>query len=785
MKRSCIVLILGALVLPASAETILVEDGRARAVIVTSAQPSEVTTTAAAELQHFLERMSGTKLPIRKLPDAAPGADATRILVGPSEAVRKLEVGVPTGYDFDGDDEGFVLETVGRDLVVAGNEDGPYQGTLYAAYELLERLGCRWYFPGAFGEVVPKTPTVRAARVDVVARPSFAVRNIWRSGWADTTEGYGLWARRNKMTGRALFAFPGDGSIRNLAPPDKHFKEHPEIYALSREGERVAKGSFGVHGQQHETMLCMTNPLTVRIAVQTISDYFKANPQAGSYAFSPPDGAPRCHCEACLAGEHDFHNERGSRPCVSDTYYNFVNKVARAVAKDFPDRYILTLAYSNRVRPPEGLDEPWSKNIIIQIARLGVCTMHPLGSPRCVFARQYLATLDAWSRFCSKLAIYDYDPQSDLSRMPFWNVHSIRANMPIYHQHGVIGFTTEGHNTFLRTGLNYYIRARLMWDVNADVDALLEDFYRNFFGPAAAEMQAFIEAVEDSMAQSDAHMRWTTGVVDWAAVFPQPRIAALSRRLGAAERLADTPEIKSRVAAYRAVHQYMMTYHDFVAAERGGRFAEAVKIVDRLAEPINAVERIQKGLYPPDGAYVRQRRDGMDRLRNRVTPRAERDGGPRGERVALAPEHAGFRTDPHNLGLFEQWHRSEVADRLDWKPVSLHADWTTNGYRDAEGHGYTGYAWYRFSVPVPERFAGRTFKLHLPAVHAERMWIWANGRLVHSPTHNQKRSGLDADVSRAVQPGKANAFTVRIYASQSSLQHGGLAARPLLWSPRD
>ena len=56
-----------------------------------------------------------------------------------------------------------------------------------AVYDLLERLGCRWYFPGDFGQVVPKAATIELPTLDVTGRPSFVVRNIWCSGWADVT----------------------------------------------------------------------------------------------------------------------------------------------------------------------------------------------------------------------------------------------------------------------------------------------------------------------------------------------------------------------------------------------------------------------------------------------------------------------------------------------------------------------------------------------------------------------------------------------------------------------
>jgi hypothetical protein len=49
--------------------------------------------------------------------------------------------------------------------------------------------------------------------------------------------------------------------------------------------------------------------------------------------------------------------------------------------------------------------------------------------------------------------------------------------------------------------LNPYVMSRLWWDPDQDVDVLLEEYYRLFYGPAAGEMQAFIEHCETHYAQ--------------------------------------------------------------------------------------------------------------------------------------------------------------------------------------------------------------------------------------------------------------------------------------------
>ena len=36
----------------------------------------------------------------------------------------------------------------------------------YAIYELLDRLGCRWFMPGELGEVIPRHPMVALAEED-------------------------------------------------------------------------------------------------------------------------------------------------------------------------------------------------------------------------------------------------------------------------------------------------------------------------------------------------------------------------------------------------------------------------------------------------------------------------------------------------------------------------------------------------------------------------------------------------------------------------------------------
>ena len=530
-------------------------------------------------------------------------------------------------------------------------------------------------------------------------------------------------------------------------------------------------------------MLCVTNPLTEEIAVRTVREYFRDHPEANSYGFSAPDWSPRCYCDACVAADHAFEIDSGLDVSISDAYFNFVNNVAHGVNAEYPDRYIVILAYDNRVRPPEGLDQPWNRNIVVQLARLGVSALRPIPGGGDIFARRRERTIKAWARLGPKMVIYDYDPHATLNRMPFWNVHSIRSNLPFYRDHGVVGFTTEGHNTFLRTGLNYYVRARLMWDVEADVDALVDDFHRRFFGPAEGPMRAFFDQVGAMLSFSPEHVTWTSKLGDWTRIYPPERARALGELLDWAEARADTPRLARRLAAYRALHDYMTTHNAMVTRVHEGRYREALAELERLSLPVEAAEAIQPGLLPPEPQWVIDSDRGLSTWRRYIEALAERDGGGLGRRLALGPATGGFLTDRHNEGLFEQWHLDEVAADLEWDEIPVTTDWTQSGYRDAEGYAYDGLGWYRFTVPVPRAEAGAAARLYLPLVYADRLWVWANGQLVHSPTDEWNRYGTDIDVSRWLRPGEENSFTFRMSGTWDRAQRHGLGDRWLLWTP--
>jgi len=139
----------------------VIRDGHPCATIVVPSSPLPVEEHAAEELNKYLLQMSGASLPV----SSTPSAKEANILIG-SAAPEEVELTEELlGFD------GFVVKTVGKDMVLAGIK--PYS-CLYAVYHLLDTyLGCGFFQDG---DQVPRRTTVELDTIDAVEKPHFEWR---------------------------------------------------------------------------------------------------------------------------------------------------------------------------------------------------------------------------------------------------------------------------------------------------------------------------------------------------------------------------------------------------------------------------------------------------------------------------------------------------------------------------------------------------------------------------------------------------------------------------------
>jgi len=762
----CAVAVAGLL---AHADIVLVEKGEPRAVIVLPQKASDQAREAAKLLQAYVFRISGARLKILDEPALVSGP---RILIGRSSRARELGVDLPPRFTDAMNEEEYVIKTVGTDLILAGNEHSFYRGTVYAVDDLLERLGCRWFFPGAFGEVVPKLGTIVVGALDIHERPDFRFRNIWYSGWmpvrANDPAEFAVWIDRNRMTSLKGVSLPGDGTVTRVAPAGKFFATHPEIYAMNKKGER------------EKDMLCLTEPEAVKIAAETIKQEFRDHPQAITFGFAPPDGHPQCFCPRCEAANPNFSGKGLGNPSLTEMWFRFANSVATEVAKEFPDRWLFSNGYANRARPPEGIG-PLSPNLGIQSAMLDSCVFHSIGDPICWQRQIYKLVLDRWTTDLRCVFIYDYDPAKALDGLPFPMLHNLQNDFRYFKDHGVWGFWTEGQNCWMVTHLNYYVRSKLMWNAHANVPALVRDYCEKFYGRAARPVEHYIWTMEKAVNEAPIHVTFGR-LVPWSVIYPPKVMKKLDRDIAEAIRLSENTPHAAHLGVFMLVHQYIHAFLAMQQAMADGDFAGGVRQCEEMFRLRSELGKMNPSVIPVTPEWASKGNGALEWYYQTNKQLADQVKGRSGSLVAMTPRHWQFRTDPDKIGAFEQWYLPEAKGK--WRDLDTTMYWEAQGLQDHRGYGFAGQAWYRTTVHVPTSAAGKPLRLTIGGLYGSEAWVWINGRLTDHRAKLNARNPFSVKVTEHIRAGETNHIALLVETLPADRNaRGGLHRRVFLWTP--
>jgi len=760
-------------------EMVIVQDGQPRATIVVARDAAEGAKqkiqTAAEELQAYVQKISGAELPIV---DDGQSVKGPAILVGRSRLSDAMGVAIPAGVRSNRRDEGFAIACRGDRLLLAGNDDGPYHGTEYAVYDFLRSLGVRWFMPGEFGEIVPQQKTIRVPEQQVLRKPDFVMRNWWLHAKPELADLEARWKLRNKMNPEPLFAICGDSSVRAIVAPEALRKEKRELLALNENGTR------------NPHLPNLSNPEAAAIAGGIIKDYFRKNPAANSYGFAPDDGMPRDFNPETLKLSRGFVT-LGGRPgvpgeaSITEEWLMFVNRVAAEVHKEFPQAYIATNGYANRNLPPEGVQ--LDDHMVIMFAAIWSCTLHAYDDDHCWQKVCQGEMLKRWCELCKNVWIYGYNYNMLVSGLtPLPEFTKLRRDFPLMKKWGVMGFHDESRNVWAEAGIaSRYLRAQLEWNADADVDAILDDFFAKWYGRAAGPMKAFEIALDEVITRVPIHGHEDRVMPE---IYTPELLDRLKQLVAEAEQLADTDRDKLHVRAERLIYEHLVAYMDMAAAEANGDFAKAVAQADKMLSLRGQLHAINPFfIWPDEKGYhtgvwywtITDRKGYYQSLVDRTT-------GKTGTLVALAPRQAMFRTDPHDDGIFAGWQEPGL-DECGWTLVDTTRAFYRQGFDDSRGHPYLGRIWYRLKLDVPATARGKRIMLCVPVVVTEA-WCWANGHYAgHRPYQEAyvRPAAMELDVTQFIRPGETNVIAIRVDTSLSAAQAAeGMQSRALLYTPK-
>ena len=289
------------------------------------------------------------------------------------------------------------------------------------------------------------------------------------------------------------------------------------------------------------------------------------------------------------------------------------------------------------------------------------------------------------------------------------------------------------------SALFHYIRARLMWDIDSDVDELTREFCRDLFGDAANTMLAYYRRYENGVAHHPGHMVW--GV----AQFDPQVIRDMQDLLDKAKRETDDPAVQLRLKLVQvSLNTFVITQVENTPAPK-----VTAKQFDRFRSLRAETLAMIRGMNLPypmaaTGPFI-------DRLKNNgYRPPFE---ALRGKQRLVLPVVWRFRTDPDDHGV---------------KKAGL----VPSGFLRSHGRTYGSMTSGRtraFGIMVPPY----TTKFTVPKKVKEDLWllfdmldgaaeIWIDGKLAGKTPAAPWDKPKAADLTTRVRPGATHQLVMRV-----------------------
>jgi hypothetical protein len=500
---------------PAGAgELVLVDAGQSAHAIVTPARPAPAEQFAAAELQRYLQIMTGARLPVLR---EAPGGPARFISIGATTAARAAGAVPRPRY---AEDDGFEIRAAGGRLFLAGVRP---RGTLFAVYEFLRGQGCRWFAPGykfyrQFHQAAPRKNRVAVdAALRAAVQPAFRLRGEYPEHYYahDPDDVLALldWSAKNgiNLVGfrqnefsetwyrilqpecekrDLMCASAGHGYDRFL-PRDRYFREHPEWYALI-DGRR---------SDRYFDQFCTSNPDALAAFRQNLADFVRKFPRL-DYISAMPNDSPRwCTCEQC---QKEGLSSR-------DRLLKMTQLVSKTVYEANPRMKIEVSAGVEYfgVAANEVMTTPYP-NVTYRTGVLRRCLRHAWNDPACALNRgQYETAREVTAKITSQGMNIIWT-----SRYSSFREHSLPGIL--YPQQmaaelqdlAKLGGSGVLYNyailpDWMTYELKHYLYARLLVDPSTGVDEFLHAYFRERFPGSPDAMEAFYTALRRAMERYD------------------------------------------------------------------------------------------------------------------------------------------------------------------------------------------------------------------------------------------------------------------------------------------
>ncbi|MEN8153089.1 MAG: DUF4838 domain-containing protein [Acidobacteriota bacterium] len=431
-------------------QIVLTDDLRSDYTIVVSDKADKLTKLAVGELRNYIHRMTCVKLKIEN-----------RVIEGKKSIFAGKELIIDPRIHKDLatlDEDGFIIRTIDKNIMICGNNG---KSNIYAAYTFIEEfLGCRLL--ASDEEYIPDNRTVKIPEINRIYEPAFSFRRILFPGLSD--EKYRFWHKIETLDEWGSFVH----TFNKLIPPEKYFEKHPEYFSLI--------GSVRLRDAQ----LCLSNPAVINTLKENLGKEIKKNRDKKYWSVSQNDCINYCECDNC---KKMYENLGG----VSGVYVFMANEIA----KEFPDKQISTLAYQFTRSAPKNIIP--LKNVNIMLCSIECNRSMPLADD--IRSGDFVKDMKDWSDLTNNIFIWDYVVQFKNYLTPFPNFNVLQPNIQFFKKNNVTMMFQQGSNrNWSDLGeLKQYLISKLLWNPDADVDEMVNDFMDKYYGPARSYIRSYYD----------------------------------------------------------------------------------------------------------------------------------------------------------------------------------------------------------------------------------------------------------------------------------------------------
>ena len=471
--------------LPVVANEYIVKNAASDYEVLYPANALPLEMLAVNEFVAFFKE--ATQIALRVVSDDKMEEDGKYISIGYTKLLSDA------GYTYSTEElktDGFKIKTLNDDVLIFGASD---YGSLYGAYETLGYLFDFEYFYNDCYSLNKGVTNLSLYDFDVVEVPDIEYR----------ATGYGSLSNNNmdcyrlRMRPYPDFFIPINGIVfHNSLSYVQSSPDYNAAYWLATSGDQLCYTAGG-NEEELEKML--------NASFATLKDHLIRMPDRKVVTFTIEDNPNFCACEAC---QDIISQYNGANSSVVIMFLNKLNAKVRAWFQEDEgkpyarDLDIVFFAYNATTEAPVVFNEQTQKYEGINGLKLdeGISVMYaPIaadftGSLKEGINVQYYKTAQQWSDITRNMYLWIYSTNFVYYLAPYDSFDGIADNYATAKevktrwifdqaQWNEYGFSTGWSN------LKSYLNAKLAWDADADIDELINDFFKTYFGPAEAEMK--------------------------------------------------------------------------------------------------------------------------------------------------------------------------------------------------------------------------------------------------------------------------------------------------------